>query len=121
MWADQVSETEDAAVSVAAGSAGKDASPKNGEANEGLTEDQRPSDSVIPPQEGYLASYLSRINVRGLTPGALDHSRYELRLTIVVVAISLGSPLEELQPSGAQPLLAVACEGQPMILLLPIL
>lgn len=56
MWADQVSATEDAAVSVAAGSVGKDASPENGEANEGLTEDQRPSDSVISPQEGYIVA-----------------------------------------------------------------
>lgn len=62
MWADQVSATEDAAVSVAAGSVGKDASPESGEANEGLaadeglTVDQRPSDTVILPQEGYLVS-----------------------------------------------------------------
>lgn len=56
MWADQVSATEDAAVSVAAGSVEKEASPENGEANEGLAEDQRPSDTVIPPQDGYLVS-----------------------------------------------------------------
>jgi len=57
MWADQVSATEDAAVSVAAGSVGKDGSPENGEANEALTEVQRPLDSVIPPQEeAYLVA-----------------------------------------------------------------
>ncbi|KAF9451287.1 hypothetical protein P691DRAFT_787477 [Macrolepiota fuliginosa MF-IS2] len=68
MWADQVSATEDPAISLAAGSIGKEASPEHGENGEALAEEKLLLDELAPQEEARLIATPEQLSILDLPP-----------------------------------------------------